>query len=230
MRVSKKKVIIVLIIITLIVVSRLLGVDTYLSLEQLQHNALKLKDFVSENYVTSGVSYIVMYIVSVALSIPGATILTLAGGFLFGTIIGAAYVNIGATVGATFIFLFSRYLFGDSLQKKYVDKLAAFNREIDTNGYSYLLTLRFIPLFPFFLINICAGLTRVPLWTFVWTTSIGIFPGSLVYAFAGSRLNYISSVQDIFSPKVLIAFVALGCFALMPTIIKRFRQKSEGDK
>ena len=165
-----------------------------------------------------------------AFSLPGATILTLAAGYLFNFLIGAIYVNIGATTGAALAFLFARYVAGKSIQKKYADKLAKFNVELDKNGARYLLTLRFIPLFPFFLINIFAGLTNIPLRTFIWTTSLGILPGSLVYAYAGQQLGTIKSVGDIFTGKVLAAFLLLAAFALVPIVYNKFKkikQKNE---
>jgi uncharacterized membrane protein YdjX (TVP38/TMEM64 family) len=169
--------------------------------------------------------YIGIYIVVVALSIPGATILTLGGGFLFGVLWGVIYVNAGATTGATLAFLFCRYVAGEWVQNKYQDKLNNFNRELSKNGYRYLLALRLVPVFPFFLINICAGLTKIPLRTFVWTTSLGILPGSLVYAFAGSQLSAIESVEDIFSAKILSAFILLALFVIFPVLFNYIKRR-----
>jgi len=157
--------------------------------------------------------------------VPGATILTLTGGFVFGAVLGAIYVNVGAASGAIAVFLFARYLVGARLQEKYGDKLAKFNNEVDENGYSYLLTLRFIPLFPFWMINLFVGLTKIPLRTYAWTTAVGIFPGSLVYTFMGRQLNTIESLGDLFSIKIVLAFVFLGLFALTPTIIKHVKKR-----
>jgi len=152
----------------------------------------------------------------------------MAGGFVFGAVIGAVAVNVGATIGATAAFLFARYLFGNALQKKYKGKLSKFNREMDINGFGYLLTLRFIPLFPFWLINVLAGLTRVPLTTYIWTTSVGIFPGSLVYAFAGRQLTTISSPKDIISVRILLAFMALALFSLLSVFVRKIIMKKRG--
>ena len=138
--------------------------------------------------------------------------------------LGALYVNVAATTGATLAFLFARYIAGQSLQAKYGDRLARFNEELESNGWSYLLTLRFIPIFPFFLINLFAGLTNIRLRTFVWTTSVGIFPGSLIYAYAGQQLGTISAVKDIFSTKVLLAFLLLATLAVFPVIYKKIRK------
>jgi uncharacterized membrane protein YdjX (TVP38/TMEM64 family) len=168
-------------------------------------------------------SFIAVYVLATALSVPGAVILTLAGGFLFGPATSVIYIDIGATAGAACAFLSARYLLGNRLQQKYGGQLAKFNSEMDRNGASYLLTLRLIPVFPFFLINFLAGLTKVPLRTFLWTTSLGIIPGTAVFAFAGQQLGSIDSLADILSKKVIAAFAALGLFTLAPAVWKRIR-------
>ncbi|HDZ69312.1 MAG TPA: TVP38/TMEM64 family protein, partial [Phycisphaerales bacterium] len=175
----------------------------------------------------SVLAYIVIYIVVTGLSLPGATILTLAGGFLYKVFFTVIYVNIAATTGAMLAFLFARYIAGQWIQQSYGDKLAKFNEEVDRNGAYYLLTLRFIPIFPFFLINTFAGLTNVPLRTFLWTTSLGIFPGSLVYAYAGRQLCRIKAMQDIFTGQVLLAFLLLAAFAVLPVIVNRIKKTKQ---
>lgn len=221
-----RRLIILAVVVAAIVGIRLSGVGDVLTLENLQAQGADLRDLTSANYALAVGIYVALYIAVVALSVPGATIMTLAGGFLFGTLLGALYVNIGATVGAIVVFLFARYLFGKSLQGRYKDRLKKFNREFKENGVSYLFMLRFIPIFPFFLINIFAGLTEVSLFTFAWTTMLGIIPGSLVYTFAGRQLSTISSVGDIFSPNMLLAFVLLGVFALVPVVYKRVKGRA----
>jgi len=221
----KKRIIFLIVILALIAITQLTDLDRYLTFENLQENKFRLQQMVEGNYVLSVGGYIVTYIVVVAFSIPGAAILTLTGGFLFGVLWGAIYVNAGATTGATLAFLFCRYVAGEWVQNKYQDKLKTFNKELSKNGYRYLLALRFIPVFPFFLINIFAGLTKIPLRTFIWTTSIGIFPGSVVYAFTGKQLGDIQSVEDIFSARIAVAFSLLALLVLFPVIVNYFRGK-----
>jgi len=170
-------------------------------------------------------SFIAVYVLVTALSIPGAVILTLAGGFLFCTAAGVIYIDAGATAGAACAFLSARYLLGNRLQQKYGGQLEKFNKEMDLNGANYLLTLRLIPVFPFFLINFLAGLTNVPLRTFLWTTCLGIIPGTAVFAFAGQQLGSLNSPADILSRKVIAAFAALGLLALAPAVWKRMRKE-----
>ena len=219
-----KKILIALCIAAAIVAIRVFGFDQLLSLETFRQYRDQLLEFTAQHYIPTVAVFILVYIVAVALSIPGATILTLTAGFLFG-FFGVIYVNIGASTGAVLAFLVARYLIGDWVQKRYGEKLASFNREIADNGYNYLLTLRFIPLFPFFLINIFAGLTRVPLATFTWTTMVGILPGSFVYIYTGRQLGMIDKPGDILSWQIILAFVLLGLLALSPVLIKKIMKK-----
>jgi uncharacterized membrane protein YdjX (TVP38/TMEM64 family) len=218
-----KRIALLVIIAGVIIGLRLAGIGRQLTLENLQSHAAQLRDFSNNHYFASILAFILIYIIVTGFSLPGALPLTLAGGFLYKTLLAAVYVNIGATAGATLSFLFARYVAGTWVQQKYADKLSHFNAELDRNGSNYLLTLRLAPIFPFFLINIFAGLTRIPLKTFVWTTSIGILPGSLVYAYAGQQLGTIRNVRDIFTTRILIAFLLLAVLALLPVFVKKLK-------
>ncbi|OGS17850.1 MAG: hypothetical protein A3J83_08625 [Elusimicrobia bacterium RIFOXYA2_FULL_40_6] len=200
---------------------RVSGVSSYLTFDKLQEYKVQVKDLVDSRYFISVLVFIIAYVIVAGLSIPGASALTMLGGFIFSTIPAVIYTNIGATSGAVCIFILSRYLLGGWIQARYKEKLNRFNREIEINGANYLLTLRFIPLFPFWMINILSGFSKIPLKTFIWTTSLGIIPGSLVYSFIGSRLNYINSPKDILSYKVLIAFLLLALFSILPVVLKK---------
>lgn len=200
----------------------------YLSLDTLKVNRDHLLAFTEANYTTAVVLFIVVYIAVAGLSLPGATILTLAGGFLFGAVLAALYVNIGATTGATLAFLAARYVLKDWVEQKFGKWLEPLQQGFAKNGFSYLLTLRLIPLFPFFVVNLVSGLTRVSVGTYAAATAIGIVPGSLVYAYAGHQLGTISSLKEIASPNVLGAFVLLGAFALAPIFYKKLTARSAG--
>ncbi len=219
-----KKILVGLVFIGFIILARALGVGRYLSMENLRLYHSAISGFISAHYLASVAVYIGSYVIVTALSIPGATVMTLAGGFFFG-MIGVVYVNIGATTGATAAFLAARYVLGSGIQQRYGEKLSDFNREIEAHGSNYLLTLRFIPLFPFFLINLFAGLTAVKLRTFAWTTAVGIIPGSLAYIYAGTRLGDVRTASDFLSWQILSAFLALGAIALLPVIVSVFKKK-----
>jgi uncharacterized membrane protein YdjX (TVP38/TMEM64 family) len=216
-----KRILLVLMLVAAALLIRMTGWHEYITLQNLQAYAGSLQERVQDSYLQSVLLFIGIYILVTGFSIPGAAVMTLAGGYLFGVILGALYVNVGATMGAFLAFLAARFILGNWIHERYGDRLARFNREIHENGYSYLLTLRLIPIFPFFMINFFAGLTAIPSRTFLWTTSLGIIPGSLVYAFAGRQLATVTSVGDIFSINMLAAFVLLGLFALLPVVLKK---------
>jgi len=227
----KKRILLLILFIAVIVLIRFSAIGDYITFENLKKNREILFAFTKENYLISIILYIIIYILVVAFSIPGAAVLTLAGGFLFGTLLAMLCVNIGATAGAALAFVLARYLIGKQIQNRYESQLRTLNEQIDKNGSRYLLTLRFLPIFPFFLINFLSGLTKVPLKTFIWTTSLGILPGSAVYAFAGQQIGTINSLIGILSKKVLIAFALLALFTLLPIILnyakKRKKQSSK---
>jgi len=193
----------------------------YLSLNVLKANRDRLLAYTEANYATAVGSFIVSYCVVTALSFPGAAILTLTGGFLFGTVLGTVYVNVGATTGATLAFLTARYLLRDWVERKFGDRLEPIQAGFAKNAFSYLLTLRLIPIFPFFLVNLVSGLTRVNLGAYVVATALGIIPGTFVYAYAGRQLGTINSLKEIASPNVLLAFTLLGLLALVPVLYRR---------
>lgn len=197
----------------------------YLSLETLKANRDALLNFTEMHYPTAVAFFIGTYCLVVALSVPGAAILTLAGGFLFGSLVGTIYVNIGATIGATLAFLVARYLLQDWVEKKFGKRLRPIQEGFAKNAFSYLLTLRLVPLFPFFLVNLVSGLTRIRLGTYVVATAIGIIPGSFVYANAGRQLGTINSLGEIASPRVLGAFFLLVLLSLIPILYRKFKGK-----
>ena len=197
----------------------------FLSLTALKENRDSLLAFADANFAGAVGIFIVTYAIVTGLSLPGAVILTLAGGFLFGAVLATLFVNIGATTGATLAFLTARYLLRDTVEQKFGKWLGPFQNGFAKNAFSYLLTLRLIPLFPFFVVNLVSGLTRVNVGTYVVATAVGIIPGSFVYAYAGRQLGSINSLKEIASPNVVGAFVLLGLLALAPVVYKRFTAK-----
>lgn len=197
----------------------------YFSLEALKANRDNLLTYTNANFTTAVTLFVVLYIVQTGFSLPGGAIMTLAGGFLFGSVLGTLFVNIGATTGATLAFLAARYLLRDWVEGKFGDRIEPIQAGFAKNAFSYLMTLRLIPAFPFFLVNLVSGLTRVNLGTYILATSVGIIPGSFVFAFAGKQLGSINSLGEIASPPVLMAFTLLGLLALMPIAYRKFVEK-----
>ncbi len=197
----------------------------YLSLESVKSNRDNLLAFTDANYAAAVALFIVVYMVQTAFSLPGAAIMTLAGGFLFGSVAGTLYVNIGATTGATLAFLAARYVLRDWVEQRFGQRLAIIQEGFAKNALSYLVTLRLIPLFPFFLVNMVSGLTRVRLGTYIAATAVGIIPGSFVFAYAGRQLGTLNSLKEIASPNVLLAFTLLGLLALVPVLYKKIQTK-----
>jgi uncharacterized membrane protein YdjX (TVP38/TMEM64 family) len=202
----------------------LFDLKTYLSLDALKANRDDLLVFTQDHYVPAVALFILIYILQTSFSLPGATIMTLAGGFLFGSLWGPLYVNIGATTGATLAFLAARYLFHQWVERKFGDRLGPIQDGFAKNAFSYLLTLRLIPFFPFFLVNLLSGLTRVKVSTYVVATAVGIIPGSVVYTFAGRQLGTINALSELVSPRLLLAFSLLGLLMLVPVIYRKFTQ------
>jgi uncharacterized membrane protein YdjX (TVP38/TMEM64 family) len=200
----------------------------YLSLDALKANRDALLQYTTSQYEIAVALFILVYILQTAFSLPGGAVLTLTGGFLFGSLMGTLFVNVGATAGATLAFLAARYLLRDWVEQKFGDRLGPIQEGFAKNAFSYLMTLRLIPAFPFFLVNLVSGLTRVNLGTYVLATSIGIIPGSFVFAFAGRQLGTINSLSEIASPPVLLAFTLLGVLALMPVAYRKWRNTKSG--
>jgi len=202
-----------------------LDLGRFLTLAALKANRQTLVAYYAAHQVVMVTGFMTLYIVQTALSLPGAAILSLAAGALFGTLLGTVYANIAATIGATLAFLVTRYLLRDLVLDRFGAKLEGINRELETRGFNYLLFLRLVPVFPFFLINLAAGLTRLPLRTFFLATMLGIIPGGFVYVNAGASLATIDSLANVASPRVLGSFALLGFFALMPVLYTKFKKR-----
>src|SRR3989454_8732100 len=198
----------------------------YLSLEALKANRDSLLAYPEAHSTKSVVLFILLYCLQTAFSLPGAALFALASGLLFGSFLGTLYTNIAATSGATLAFLAARYLLRDWVEGKFGNRLGPIQEGFAKNAFSYLITLRLVPLFPIFLVNLVSGLTRVRLGTYVVATSIGIIPGSFVYAYAGRQLGTLNSLSDIASPRVLLAFTLLGLLALIPIVYRKFASKA----
>jgi uncharacterized membrane protein YdjX (TVP38/TMEM64 family) len=156
-----------------------------------------------------------IYILVTSLSLPGAVVMTLAGGALFGLLTGTVVVSFASTIGATVACFVSRFVLRDWVQGKFGAKLKTVNEGIEKEGAFYLFTLRLIPVFPFWLINLVMGLTKMPLKTFYLTSQVGMFPGTIVYVNAGKELAKVDSLSGILSPGLIFSFVLLGLFPII---------------
>jgi len=187
----------------------------YLSLDYIKAQQQAFADYYALHKLETLAVYAAVYIVATALSLPGATVLTLLGGALFGLGTGAVVISFASSIGATLAFLTARSLLRDIVTTKFGDRLSAINEGIRRDGSFYLFTLRLVPLFPFFMINLVMGLTPIRTLTFYWVSQLGMLPGTLVYVNAGTQLAKIDRVNGILSPTMLISFALLGLFPLL---------------
>ena len=219
-----------------------------ISLESLVRNRASIDAFVAEHRLLAVIAYIGIYTVAVALSVPGAAFLTMAGGFLFGEAVGASAAVVGATVGAAIIFLIARTALGQPLLQRAGPRASQLAEGFREHAFSYLLFLRLVPVFPFFLVNLVPAFAGVRLGPFVAATALGIIPAALVYALAGTGLDSVITAQknlydqcivakgidcrmvfepaEVLTPRLVAALVALGLLALMPVVVKYWRGRS----
>ncbi|MEZ8100287.1 TVP38/TMEM64 family protein [Vibrio bivalvicida] len=209
-----KKIVLGILFVALIV---LLGVNfgQYLTLENAKAQQAELATFIADNFTVAAATYFLAYIAITAFSIPGAAVVTLLGAALFGFWTSLLLVSFASTIGATLAFLSSRYLLRDWVQSKFGEKLNAINQGVEKDGAFYLFSLRLIPVFPFFLINLLMGLTPIATVRFYLVSQLGMLPGTAVYLNAGTQLAQIDSLSGIVSPTVLASFALLGLFPVI---------------
>lgn len=207
-----RRLIVVLAIIASIFAFYHFGFHEYLTLEAIKAQQGNFASAYAENPVLVLGIFFAVYVISTALSLPGAALLTLLAGALFGLVTGTIVVSFASTIGATMAFLGSRFLLRDWVQQKFGDKLKTINEGVARDGAFYLFSLRLIPVVPFFVINLAMGLTPIRAWTYFWVSQIGMFLGTIVFVNAGTQLAQIESLGDIASPGLLASFAALGLF------------------
>lgn len=209
-----QKIAIVGLLALLIALFFLFDLGQYFSLEYMKQSQARFAELYAQHQVLVVAIYMGIYVIMAALSLPGAAVMTLLGGALFGFIIGTAAVSFASTIGATLACLVSRFLLRDWVQAKVGNKLKAINDGVEREGAFYLFTLRLIPVFPFWLINLAMGLTTIKLWTFYWVSQLGMLAGTMVFVNAGKELAKIDSLGGILSPSLIASFVILGLFPL----------------
>ncbi len=234
MNAGNRKVILLLLVALLIGAFFGFDLHKYLTLTEFKARQVSFAEFYAANQMLTIAIYFILYVVVTALSLPGAAVMTLAGGALLGFSTALVAVSFASTIGATLAFLVSRFLLRDWVQGKFGDKLKAINEGVEREGHFYLFTLRLVPLFPFFVINLVMGLTPMRPLAYYWVSQLGMLPGTAVYVNAGTQLGQIESVAGILSPGILISFILLGIFPLIAKriidILKRRKAFAGWDK
>lgn len=231
----KKRAIILAAFVGLIAVVLSSGVQDFLSLEALRENREILLDFVTANYVAAVLTFMLAYVLAVAFSIPGAVWLSIAGGFVFSAGPATVYIVIAATIGATLVFLLARYVLGDLLRQKAGGAIDRMRDGFQEDAFSYMLVLRLVPLFPFFIVNLVPAFLNVPLRIYVIGTGLGIIPGAFVFALVGSGLGAVFDAGGdvdpgtvLFRPEVIGSLLGLAVLALIPVAYKRLGRRKDG--
>jgi len=214
-----KRGILLAIVIGLIGAFFVFDLGQYLTLESLKSNQQQLADFIQQNWLQAFIGYFLLYVVVTALSLPGAAILTLGAGALFGLGWGLLLASFASTIGATFAFLVSRFLLRDWVKKTFSNKIKAIDEGVAKDGAFYLLSLRMVPLFPFFVINLVMGITGIRTLTYYWVSQVGMLMGTVVFVNAGTQLVEINTLSDIVSAELLLSFALLGLFPLIAKFI-----------
>ncbi len=209
------KIIIALAVFALIAAFFIFDLGQYLSLDFLKSKHQMLVTYAAENRAVAVAGFFLIYVAVTSLSLPGAALLTLAGGAIFGFLTGLIIVSFASTIGATLAFLFSRFMFRDAVQNKFSTHLQTINDGIEEEGAFYLFTLRLIPVVPFFAVNLLMGLSTIKPLVFALVSQLGMLPGTAVFVNAGNQLAQINTLSDILSPSLLIAFALLGIFPIV---------------
>lgn len=220
-----KKVVLATVLVGALVAFFALGGPRYLNFETLRAHRDELLAFKTRHFAAMVVAALVVYAAATALSFPGGVLMSLAMGFLFGRWVGTGLVVVAATLGATAAFLSARYLFADAARRRMGPRLKRLARGFEEDAFNYMLFVRLVPVFPFWLMNLVPAFTPVSTRTFMVATAIGILPGSFVFTNLGESLLRIHSARDLLSTPVLLSFTLLGLLALVPVVVKKLRKK-----
>jgi uncharacterized membrane protein YdjX (TVP38/TMEM64 family) len=214
-----KKIIVVCVVVAFVAALKILHLDQYLTLSYIKSSQQYYSELYAVHSFAVIAGYMVIYILVTSLSLPGAAVMTLAGGALFGLVTGTIVVSFASSIGATLACAVSRFLLRDWVQGKFGDRIAKVNEGVEREGAFYLFTLRLIPVFPFWLINLAMGVTRMRLIAFYLVSQVGMLAGTIVYVNAGRQLAKVDSLKGIVSPQLLGSFALLGVF---PIAAKKF--------
>jgi pyruvate/2-oxoglutarate dehydrogenase complex dihydrolipoamide dehydrogenase (E3) component/uncharacterized membrane protein YdjX (TVP38/TMEM64 family) len=220
-----KKVLLTLVILAGVILFLTLGLNRYFTLDFLKSAAGSLAAWRSNQPWLAAAAFFGIYVVMAALSLPGAAIMTIAGGSIFGLAQGTLLASFASSLGAVLAFASSRFILRDSVLRRLGDRLSAINDGMSRDGAFYLFSMRLVPVFPFFVVNLLMGLTTLRLWTFYWVSQLGMFPGTAVFVYAGTQLAHIRHLSDATSPRLLLSFTLLGVFPLIARGIVRSLQR-----
>jgi uncharacterized membrane protein YdjX (TVP38/TMEM64 family) len=224
---NKSKLLLLVLVALLVVSFFALDLEQYLNLSYLKSQQVALDEFYQQNSVELLLAYFATYVMVAGLSLPGAVIMTLAGGAVFGFWTGLVVISFASSIGATLAFLVARFLLRDTIQAKFSDKLETINKGIEADGAMYLFSLRLIPLFPFFVVNLVMGLMPISTWSFYWVSQLGMLAGTAVFVNAGTQLAQLESLSGILSPEIMMTFVLLGIFPWLAKLVMAFLKKAK---
>ena len=225
MKISKLKLFLVFVVLAVFSCFFYFDLGQYLSFEFVKSQKQALSDFYSAQPLLTIATFFAIYVISTGFSLPGATILTLASGYIFGWLVGVVIVSFASVLGASLAFLFSRFLFRDWIQNKFGSKLKVINDGIKKDGNFYLFSIRLIPAFPFFVVNLVMGLTPIKLFSFFWVSQLGMLPATIVYVNVGTQLSKLETLKGIVSPQIILSFLALAAFPWCMKVAMKFISK-----
>lgn len=222
-----KKIVLIVIISSLILGIYFSGIYRLITFENIKTNLEMIKEYYANNPLTFTAQFVGVYVLITSLSIPGAIVLTLLSGAIFGVVTGTLIVGLASTTGATIAFLYSRYIFRDFFRERFKEKLQRFDRRFKEEGNRYFFSIRMVPVSPFVVVNILMGLTPIKLWNYIWITFVGMFPGTLVYVYAGRKMSQLDSPSEILTFPILILLTAI---AFLPFLFKKLMQMIHGHR
>ena len=219
---KKSKILLILAICLIFAAYFYFDLGQYLTLESIKAWQVKILQDLNDNYALYLIGFSLIYITATALSFPGAALLTLLGGGLFGVVIGTLVVSVSSTLGATISFWSARFLLKESVEKKFAGTVNKINSGVEKEGGFFLFGLRLVPVFPFFMVNLLMGLTNIKTTTYMWVSALGMLPGTIAFVNAGTQLSQIDSLKGLLSPGLIGAFVFIG---VLPVLSKKLLQK-----
>lgn len=223
-----KKLAIIVLIASAIAAFFYFDLGSYLTIENLKEQQGAIDAYYQDNPLTLIGAFFAVYVAVTALSIPGAAVMTLAAGAIFGLLVGTILVSFASTIGATIAFLTSRYLLRDWVESKFGERLKKINEGVERDGAFYLISIRLVPAFPFFIVNMLMGLTKIKIWTYFIASQIGMLAGTIVYVNAGTQLSQVNSVGEVFSLPVIGSFVLLALFPWIAKAVIGMVKKNKG--